>query len=102
MELLEGSLLIRDAANRVAKRESRWLLERADALTEPTPQADRVAAALGDELAACTVQGRFDRPDAGTECLGCLLQRELEGVFQDHSSPLLRRELHQQRAGGLA
>jgi starch synthase (maltosyl-transferring) len=52
VELLEGSLLIRDAANRVATRESRWLLERADALTESTPQADRVAAALGDELAS--------------------------------------------------
>src|SRR5689334_7776082 len=52
VELLEGSLLIRDAANRAGTRDARWLLERADGLTEPTPQADRVAAALGDELAA--------------------------------------------------
>jgi starch synthase (maltosyl-transferring) len=52
VELLEGSLLIRDAANRASERDGAWLLERADALTESTPQADRVAAALGDELAA--------------------------------------------------
>src|SRR3954462_6390775 len=52
VELLEGSLLIRDAANRARERDGAWLLERSDALTESTPQADRVAAALGDELAA--------------------------------------------------
>src|SRR6478672_310906 len=52
VELLEGSQLIRDAANRAGPRDRRWLSARADVLTEPTPQADRVAAALGDELAA--------------------------------------------------
>src|SRR5262245_1043291 len=52
VELLEGSLLIRDAASRAAKSEAGWLLERADMLTEPTPQGDRVAAANGEDLAA--------------------------------------------------
>src|SRR6185437_14386697 len=37
VELLEGSLLIRDAANRASGREARWLLERAEALTASTP-----------------------------------------------------------------
>jgi starch synthase (maltosyl-transferring) len=51
LELLEGSLLLRDAAERAPEEDAAWLLERADALSDSTPEADRVAAALGDELA---------------------------------------------------
>jgi starch synthase (maltosyl-transferring) len=46
IELLEGSILIRDAA-----ADSPWLLERADALSDATPVDARVALALDDELA---------------------------------------------------
>src|SRR4051812_13417916 len=61
LELLEGSMLVRDAASRAADAASRptpeptsehaeWLLTQADALSESSPQADRVTAALGEEL----------------------------------------------------
>jgi starch synthase (maltosyl-transferring) len=49
VELLEGSLLLRDAASRATDRDAVTLLERADALTDPSA-ADRVALALDDEL----------------------------------------------------
>ncbi|HXI30943.1 MAG TPA: alpha-1,4-glucan--maltose-1-phosphate maltosyltransferase [Vicinamibacterales bacterium] len=55
VELLEGSLLVRDAAGRASDRaaeDAAWLLERADLLTDATPPAGRVAAALDDDLAA--------------------------------------------------
>src|SRR5262249_6091291 len=52
VELLEGALLIRDAAARATESDAAWLLERADAFTETTPQPVRVAAALADDLAA--------------------------------------------------
>jgi starch synthase (maltosyl-transferring) len=53
VELLEGSLLIRDAANRAGDADAGWLLDRADMLTESsTPQHERVTAGLDDELAA--------------------------------------------------
>jgi starch synthase (maltosyl-transferring) len=57
LELLEGSFLIREAASR-AERDGRchadcaWLLERADALSDAQPLADRMETALDDELAA--------------------------------------------------
>jgi starch synthase (maltosyl-transferring) len=57
LELLEGSLLLREAASR-AEREGRchadcaWLLERADALSDAQPLADRMETALDGELAA--------------------------------------------------
>src|SRR5206468_12206563 len=37
VELLEGSLLVRDAANRAEDPDAAWLLEQADALTDSTP-----------------------------------------------------------------
>src|SRR5262245_39124060 len=43
VELLEGALLIRDAAARATESDAAWLLERADAFTETTPQPVRVA-----------------------------------------------------------
>src|SRR3954467_12272150 len=52
VELLEGSLIVRDAAARAGDGDAGWLLERADVLTESAPQADRVLTALDDELAA--------------------------------------------------
>jgi len=52
LELLEGSLLIRDAARRADQGDGAWLLEQAHALNDATPPADRVEVALGDELAA--------------------------------------------------
>jgi starch synthase (maltosyl-transferring) len=61
LELLEGSLLVREAAARavagVAERPTRqhdaeWLLERADALSDSTSQARHLEAALGEPLAA--------------------------------------------------
>ncbi|HMF93222.1 MAG TPA: alpha-1,4-glucan--maltose-1-phosphate maltosyltransferase [Vicinamibacterales bacterium] len=52
VELLEGSLLIRDAANRAVAGDAGWLLSRAEQLIGSTPQADRLAAALGGDLAA--------------------------------------------------
>jgi starch synthase (maltosyl-transferring) len=48
IELVEGSMLLQEAAERA---NSDWLLERADELSDATPAADRVAAALDDELA---------------------------------------------------
>jgi len=56
LELLEGSLLVREAAVR-AERDGRcaadcaWLLERADALSDAQPASDRLETALDDELA---------------------------------------------------
>jgi len=52
LELLEGSLLVRDAGGRAHDTDSAWLLEMADALSDSTPPAERVALALGHELAA--------------------------------------------------
>ena len=52
VELLEGALLVRDAAARAADSDAAWLLEQADALSDSTPPADRLATALGEELAA--------------------------------------------------
>jgi starch synthase (maltosyl-transferring) len=56
LELLEGALLVREAAARASQvaataADATWLDQRADALAEDTPQADRVAAALSGELA---------------------------------------------------
>ena len=48
LELLEGSMLVRDAAER-GQNDS--LLKRADALTESTPLEHRVALAIRDDLA---------------------------------------------------
>ena len=46
LELLEGSLLVREAAAAPNRSEpaadARWLLERADALSDSTPIAERV------------------------------------------------------------
>jgi starch synthase (maltosyl-transferring) len=50
--LLEGSLLVRDAAARANDTDGAWLLEQADALNDPTPPDQRVALALADELAS--------------------------------------------------
>jgi starch synthase (maltosyl-transferring) len=50
VELLEGSLLLRDAAARASDRDAITLLERADALTEGS-LANRLTLALDDELA---------------------------------------------------
>ena len=52
LELLEGSLLIQDAATRATKDDAAWLLERADALSHSTPAVDRLEVALGAELEA--------------------------------------------------
>jgi starch synthase (maltosyl-transferring) len=52
LELLEGSLLIRDAASRASDRDGVWLLEQAHALNDSTPPAERLEVAIGDELAA--------------------------------------------------
>jgi len=56
LELLEGSLLVREAAVR-AEHDGRcaadcaWLLERADALSDAQPASDRLETAVDDELA---------------------------------------------------
>jgi starch synthase (maltosyl-transferring) len=50
-ELLEGSLIVRDAAGRASDAHAAWLLEQADALNDSTPPAGRVALALDEELA---------------------------------------------------
>jgi starch synthase (maltosyl-transferring) len=55
LELLEGSLLVRDAAGRANDTDGAWLLEQADALADSTPPADRVALALGDELTGAMI-----------------------------------------------
>jgi starch synthase (maltosyl-transferring) len=52
LELLEGSMLVRDAADRASEEDAASLLEQADALSDSTPQDDRVRMALGDELAS--------------------------------------------------
>jgi hypothetical protein len=52
VELLEGALLIRDAATRANHKDRAWLLDRANALNGSTPAAERITVALGDELAA--------------------------------------------------
>jgi starch synthase (maltosyl-transferring) len=57
LELLEGSLLVREAAARAEhnggdRGDAAWLLEHADRLTDDTPIADRVAASTDEELAA--------------------------------------------------
>jgi starch synthase (maltosyl-transferring) len=55
-ELLEGSMLLRAAAERAraarAGRDARWLEQRADLVAGPDAQADRADAALDDRLAA--------------------------------------------------
>jgi len=67
LELLEGSLLVREAAERASRRRqgsgearrsvfnaetAEWLLARADVLSDATPAAARVSAALDGDLAA--------------------------------------------------
>jgi starch synthase (maltosyl-transferring) len=57
VELLEGALMVREAAARAEQTgagqdDANWLLLEADALAEPTPSADRVRRGTGDELAA--------------------------------------------------
>src|SRR5262249_19827315 len=56
IELIEGAVLIRNAAARATERDAAWLLERADTFTETTPQPVRIAAALDDDLAALMVR----------------------------------------------
>ncbi|HEV3139579.1 MAG TPA: maltotransferase domain-containing protein, partial [Vicinamibacterales bacterium] len=56
VELLEGSLIVREAAARAEQigsggPDSAWLLDRADRLSDSTPSADRVALAADEELA---------------------------------------------------
>jgi starch synthase (maltosyl-transferring) len=52
-DLLEGSLLIREAADRaVSPLDQQWLLDRADALADSTPTGDRVPLALAGTLAS--------------------------------------------------
>jgi len=57
VELLEGSLLVREAASRAGhigagRRDGTRLLERADMLSDSTPIEDRVRLAVDEELAA--------------------------------------------------
>jgi starch synthase (maltosyl-transferring) len=52
LELLEGSLLLRETSDRASDEDAAWLLEQTDALSDSTPPANRVAVALGDALAA--------------------------------------------------
>ena len=57
VELLEGSMIVREAAARAEQigsggPDSAWLLDRADRLSDSTPPADRVALAGDDELAS--------------------------------------------------
>src|SRR5690349_16959361 len=57
LELLEGSLIVRDAADRASGTSAHdALLNHADALSEHTPIADRVTAALGEPLAALMLE----------------------------------------------
>jgi starch synthase (maltosyl-transferring) len=53
IELLEGSILLREAAERA---NSDWLLERSDILSDSTATADRLAAALSEDLADVMTQ----------------------------------------------
>ena len=46
LELLEGSLLIHDAATRAAEDDAAWLLAQAHALSRSTPSVDRLEVAL--------------------------------------------------------
>jgi starch synthase (maltosyl-transferring) len=55
LELLEGSLLVREAAARAeqiaaGRPDANWLLERADGLCDATPVANRVELALEEDL----------------------------------------------------
>src|SRR5262245_55663507 len=54
LELLEGSLLVHEAASRAERlgtaTDAHWLLERADALSDSTPIGQRLNTALDDEL----------------------------------------------------
>jgi starch synthase (maltosyl-transferring) len=52
VELLEGSLIVRHTAGRASDTDAAWLLEQAHALNDSAPPAERVARALGEELAA--------------------------------------------------
>jgi starch synthase (maltosyl-transferring) len=55
LELLEGSLLVREAAGRAVQKDgghAGWLLERADALSDATPHGQRLEVALDPALAA--------------------------------------------------
>jgi starch synthase (maltosyl-transferring) len=52
VDLLEGALLIRDAAARASHSDRAWLLDRAHALNDSTPPTERIAVAIADELAA--------------------------------------------------
>jgi starch synthase (maltosyl-transferring) len=52
VELLEGALLVRDAASRANDTDGAWLLEQADALSDSTPAPERVDIGLDEELAA--------------------------------------------------
>jgi len=69
IELLEGSMLIREAAARAhaanADADARWLLTQADALTGEAPAGARVAIALGDALDA-QMRAHADRSRATT------------------------------------
>ncbi|MGE0352700.1 MAG: alpha-1,4-glucan--maltose-1-phosphate maltosyltransferase [Gemmatimonadales bacterium] len=51
-ELLEGALLLRDAATRAEPADARWLEARAAALADNGPEAERGALALAGELLA--------------------------------------------------
>jgi starch synthase (maltosyl-transferring) len=52
LELLEGSLIVREAAGRADESHAALLLEHADTLSDPTPPAERIEIALDDGLAA--------------------------------------------------
>src|SRR5579864_37706 len=64
-DLLEGSMLVREAA---ARSGNEWLMERADSLSDTTAQGDRVALALSGELAAaiatCDDRSRATRSES--------------------------------------
>ena len=68
VELLEGAMLVREAAGRADQAgspvdDANWLLSRADALAESTPVAARVLLATSDDLAA-TMRAYADRSRA--------------------------------------
>jgi starch synthase (maltosyl-transferring) len=55
IDLLEGAMIVREAAARAehagtGRADANWLLEQADALSDSTLAADRIATALGDDL----------------------------------------------------
>jgi starch synthase (maltosyl-transferring) len=52
LELLELSLLVRHASERASSEHAAWLLDQASILDASSPPADRVAAALHEQLAA--------------------------------------------------